>query len=209
MPNEKPEKSVEVDKLASEFTPRDRRGPREPPLDAMRNELEYRKWEREQRAEMDKVERAYSEQPPGKRLYVQSKTIPQRRRAGILFSNKGRVEVRVVDAEDADIAQAVANGRTVVSPMGAKAIVEDDALIVFEDPGAYDVSSISAERDALAAENAELKSRLAETLRGKRNDPDRVVPDRLANEKGSKSARGSASDTAPDAPTGKDIAGGK
>lgn len=145
------------------------------PPEALRSEFEFRKWEREREAEIEKIERAYKEHPPGGKLFVQTRTIPARRRAGLVFSNKGSVEVEIVDASDEDVVKAVVNGQSVVTPMGAKAIVEDEALIVSDAPSSKETVARVAE---LENENEQLKAELA-SLRSKRVDPDKVSPERL------------------------------
>lgn len=154
---------------------------RSAPPEALRSEFEFRKWELERETELAKVERAYKEHPPGGKLFVQTRTIPTRRRAGIVFSNKGSVEVEIVDASDEDVVTAVVNGRNVVTPMGAKAIVEDDALIVSDAPSSKaTVARVAELEEMIAARDAEIAS-----LRGKRrdSDPDKVSPDRLGKGK--------------------------
>lgn len=150
----------------------------------MRSEFALAAWRLDQERELAKVDQAYAAYPPGKVLYAQSKTIPVRRRSGIVFSTKGRVEVLVVDASDEDVAKAVANGASVVTPMGAKAIAEDDALVVFE-TARTDTSQVERLLAEQTAENIALRAEL-EALRSKRRDkdPDAVRPERLATKPG-------------------------
>lgn len=196
---ENPSDDKTAAKAARTFQPRERRrvDRRSAPPEALRNEFEYRKWELEREAEIAKEDQAYKGHPPGGKLYAQTRSLPTRRRAGIVFSNKGSVEVEIVDASDEDVAQAVINGRNVVTPMGAKAIFEDDALIVSDAPAS---KATVARVGELEAENEQLKAEIA-SLRGKRRetDADRVTPERLGKEKTKAGATAIA--TPPPAPT--------
>lgn len=145
-------------------------------------ELDARRWHLAQRKLDDRDRAAVAEHPPGKRLFVQTKTVPSRRRMGIDFSNKGRVVVEVVDASDEEVAEAVTNGKAVVTPLGAKAIMADDGLVVYEQPAEATEARVADLEAELAAAKAKLADSQAElaSMRSKRTDPDAVKPERLA-----------------------------
>lgn len=164
------------------------------------------------RKKNDRDAKARTAYPDGTRLFVQAK-LRDRRRASLAFTAKARAEVIVLDAPDAVVAERVKAGATVVTPLGALAIESDDALVVYKDPAATD-AQVAALRDQLSSKDAELEAARAElaALRGKRNDPDAVKPERLAKPKDeAKPAKPVDDKTVPmdTAPSGKDIAGGK
>lgn len=157
----------------------------EDPPEWVRSDLDNRRWATEESKLDARDAAARKVHPAGKQLYAQSRAVPQRRRAGIDFSNRSRTEVTVVDEDSEAVAARVALGQSVVSPLGASALLDDDGLTVFEAP--LD-SEMSADRDAdyqsqLAAKDAELaeaRAQLAGLRKARKgDDPDAVTPTRL------------------------------
>lgn len=158
---------------------RDGRAPVEVKTDA---EIEQWKSIGDHLDERDAAARAAN--PPGKTLYVQTRALTRRRRAGIEFTNKDRVQVDVVDLSSSDVAVMLSSGKMVVNPSSAVSVIEDDALMVFESPMTNSDAPRVAELEAqLAATNAELAlvnaqlSGLREARR--KQDPDAVASDRM------------------------------
>jgi hypothetical protein len=177
-------------RLADQLTPRaeqERARDRVPPT-SVRTELDFQRW----RAESEEAERAkdeaYQTCPPGTRLYVTAaRNIPSRSRAGVAFSNQGPTEVRVVDGTETEVAKLQATGQTVVTPMGAKAILDDSqdnphgGLIVSKDKSSAPQNAALADQPVEALE--------AEIARRRRTANNPAAPTRLghgASDKGDK-----------------------
>lgn len=159
----------------------------QPPLEARRDPLALEAWHAEQQRIEEERARAWSEYPPGTKMFVSTaRGIPRRGRAGVVFSDKGRTEILVVNADDDMIAKvraaqvtrdadlekiadehrltvedvvALRNGGA-VGPLGAKAIADDSGLNVHTSSSAKEDAS-SEDVEALRAENATLKEQLA------------------------------------------------
>lgn len=139
---------------------------------------------------------ALAEQPDGKVLFVQTKFVAQRSRMGIAFTNNARRKVVVVDKSDEEVAalnatggvdmpnlnakdggQATTEKVAAVTPLGAKAILSDDGLLVYEAPAAVAEAQVAVLKDQLASANAELVE--LRKLRDAKNDPDATRSTRL------------------------------
>lgn len=163
-------------------------------------DLEHRRWDANARRLDERDAKARSEASPGTKFFVQTKALPVRRRAGIAFSNKARVPVEVVDATDEEVAAKVLAGATVVTPLGALAIVEDDALIVYKDNAPTADGGRTAELEAqnadLTAQLADAQAQLAALRKPSADGSDGTVKsDRLAAKKAAAPAQPPATDT--------------
>jgi hypothetical protein len=121
--------------------------------------------------------------PAGTKMHVTAaRGLSRRARAGIVFNGKASIEVEVVDGTEAELAKRVAHGEAVVSPLGAAAIVADDALIVHGGPRTRGVQiaqddELVAAKSALAAAQAELaKLRTSSPPAKGEGRPERLAP---------------------------------
>lgn len=189
----------------------------EPPAAIRRNELALAEWQFEQNEIDRKRSEAWNEYPPGTRLFVTTaRGIPRRGRAGVVFSKEGRTEVSVVNLDDEAITELrnvkivtdgdldraadkagvsreeaiAARSGSAVSPLGAKAIAEDDGLQVYKSAGDQAKADRDEELETLRAENAKLSAELAKARKPREANPS--APQRLGQ--APKDAAASSSD---------------
>lgn len=199
------------DKATPKATPRAIRRRPDPRPPIFNSPQEERAWYEEQTRITQELAEAQSKYPPGTKLYVTTKGISSRSRSGVRFTNQGRTEVEVVDLYDDELAKVRAGDDSIlpakddgsphpmaarirsgstnaVSSLGAKAIANDDALIVYRGPDektAVDSSEYQAEIDARDGRIKELEATLAkrdaEIARLKSGKGDSTgAPERLA-----------------------------
>lgn len=156
-------------------------------------------YKEQDRLEREYQEAASKYPPGSRLFVTTARGIARRGRAGLTFTEKGRTEIEVVDMSDDMLAKVrtltqpqiekLQKGETIpglegltgrdaarlasssgfVSPMGAKAIAEDDGLVVFSDAGgkaAADPSEADRRISELEAENKSLREQLAAARRG-------------------------------------------
>lgn len=151
------------------------RRPRMPQPPPFPSEAARDQWYRAQDKLAEAFAAARAKYPPGSKLSATTaRGIPRRGRAGVVFGERTRTEVVVVDLTDAELATLRAGGDVdglsaaeaakiratpnAVTPTGAKAIADDDGLIVFAAGG--DDAKFAAEADAKDRRIAELEAEL-------------------------------------------------
>jgi hypothetical protein len=158
---------------------------------------------------------ALAEQPDGKAMFVQTKSVAQRSRMGITFTMNARRKVVVVNKTDEEVAALNATGGidlpnpsakpredggvttekvACVTPLGAKAILSDDGLLVYEAPSAVAEGRVAMLEQALADKDAAIAAKDAElaSLRAANGREGGLTSDRLG--KDAKRSAQSASD---------------
>jgi hypothetical protein len=148
-------------------------------------DAEMRETEREHRDNYARklAERGIAPPSPTTKLFVTTgRGIPNRRRAGIQFNGKSRVEVSVKpDLTDEEAKARTDHGEAVVNAWGYCEIMGDDGLVVHAT--ATDVVSVAVmndlqtSNDRLAAENEELRRALLDQARTRDAAPAAKLPD--------------------------------
>lgn len=177
-------------------------------------ELEERKWKREQEVLERRRAEAWEKYPPGSKLFASTaRGIPQRGRAGVRFSDKGRTEVEVVDVTadelaairagndtilgsvDRDgvkspdpIAVRIRSGAAIVGPEGAKEIADDDGLQVWTEPANQEATDAKTaelldENEVLRKQLADARAELAKSKKADRQATNPAAPTRLGDTK--------------------------
>lgn len=99
-------------------------------LPRFRSEVERDDYFADLKAQQDAIDQAWGTCPPGSKLRVSTaRGIKARRRAGVDFGQKPTT-VEVVADDAATIEKRRSNGEAVVDPVGGRAILDDDGLIV-------------------------------------------------------------------------------
>lgn len=104
--------------------------------------------------------KGHDEPKPGDVLHVQlDGSVSRRGRAGIRFERGARVELKVIEGTEEEVAAEQRAGKAVISVLGAERIFEDSALHVFSTPmSADEVADLRAANLALEEELRETKA---------------------------------------------------
>lgn len=138
-------------------------------LPRFRSEFEREDYFADLRAQQDAIDAAWDKVPVGTKLRVSTaRGINSRRRAGVDFSQRP-ITVEVVDDTETNVAKRIESGEAVVTPVGGKAIIDDDGLLVLRAGGLGGGDETAAFADRQLREMADDKAATERALSEERS----------------------------------------